>query len=151
MMARAIKRIAFSLGMMASVAAAESNPGGNVFFGFDYVLHPIAIKWACQGPREQDLAAFKALIAAFPEDAKRAELQSHIDAMQKMPGGHKSLAQLLGAEISKVQQKKLCDAARPLNVAWLTPQKLLTNSEYGISGEQKAAWAKFWKVAASLQ
>lgn len=150
MMTRAIKRIAFSLGMMASVASAQSYPPINVFFGFDFILEPIAVKWVCQGSREQDLATFETLIAAFPEDAKDAELRTHIDAMQKISEGGKSLTQILGGEISKEQEEQLCDAARPLSVAWLTPEQLVNDSEDGAHTEQRAAWAEFWKVVESL-
>jgi len=137
--------------MMASVASAQSNPTINVFFGLDFILQPIAIKWACQGAREQDLATFEALIAAFPEDAKSAELRTHIDAMQQISEGEESLAQVLGGEISKEQEKQLCGAARPLSVAWVTPEQLVKDDEDGVPTEQRVAWAEFWKVVESLQ
>ena len=136
---------------MASVAFAQSNRTGNIFFGFDFVLGPIAINWACQGAREQDLATFEALIAAFPEDAKSAELRTHIDAMQQIPEGEKGLAKVLGGEISKEQAEQLCGAARPLSVAWVTPEQLVKNDEDGVPTEQRAAWAEFWRVVESLQ
>ena len=157
MMPSAKNRIAFSLGMMASVASAQPNPRGNVFFGFDFVLAPIAIKWACQGSREKDLATFETLIAAFPEDAKDAELRTHIDAMQTISEGDKSLTQILGGEISKEQEEKLCDVARPLGISWLTPEQLGNRGEDGAPteqiaawAEQIAAWAEFWTFIESL-
>ena len=150
-MTKASKRIAFSLGMMASVASAQSNPAINVFFGFDFVLHPIAIKWACRGEREQDLAIFETLIAAFPEDAESAELRSHIDALQQVSEGDEGLTQVLGSQISKDQAEQLCDVARPLTVAWVTPEQLVKDHEDAVPTEQKLAWAEFWKVVESFQ
>jgi hypothetical protein len=150
-MIRASKRIAFSVCMMASIASAQSNPAINVFFGFDFVLHPIAIKWACHGAREQDLAIFETLISAFPEDAKSAELRTHIDALQQIPEGGEGLTLLLGSEISKEQAMQLCIAARPLSVAWVTPEQLVNDGDDGVPTEQRAAWAEFWQVVESLQ
>ncbi len=150
-MIRATKRIVFSLCMMVSVASAQSNSSINVFFGFDFVLHPIAIKWACEGARDQDLAALETLIAAFPEDAKRAELRTHVDAMKRVADGDEGLAQILGGELTSEQAQQLCSAARPLNIAWVTPQQLVNDDEDGISPEQRAAWEGFWEVVESLQ
>ncbi|MCF2905690.1 hypothetical protein L0666_11890 [Octadecabacter sp. CECT 8868] len=150
-MTRATRRIAFSLGMMSSVASAQSNPAINVFFGFDFVLHPIAIKWACQGSREQDLTTFETLIAAFPEDARSAELRAHIDALQQISTGYESLTQVLGSEVTNQQAEQLCAAARPLSVAWVTPEQLVNDDEDGVPTEQRAAWAEFWKVVESFQ
>ena len=150
-MAGTAKRIVLALTMMASVASAQSNPAINVFFGFDFVLHPIAIKWACQGAREQDFATFETLIAAFPEDAKSAELRTYIDTMQQISEGDGGLAKVLGGDISKEQAEQLCDAARPLSVAWVTPEQLVNDDEDGVPTEQRVAWAEFWKVVESLQ
>ncbi|MEM9584657.1 MAG: hypothetical protein AAGA08_16220 [Pseudomonadota bacterium] len=150
-MTKATKRVAFSLSLMASVASAQSNPAINVFFGFDFVLHPIAIKWACRGAREEDLATFERLIAAFPEDAKSAELRTHIDAYQKISEGDEGLTQLLGSETSKEQEEQLCAAARPLSIAGLTPKQLANGDGDRMPAEQLAAWIEFWKVVESLQ
>lgn len=150
-MDRATRRIAFAFTIVASVASAQSNPAPNVFFGFEFVLQPIAIKWACQGAREQDLATFEALIAAFPEDAKSAELRTHIDALQQISVGEEGLAQIWGGEISKVHAEQLCRAARLLSVAWVTPEQLDNDDEDAVPAEQRVAWAEFWKVVESLQ
>lgn len=149
-MPRTTKRIAFSLSMMASVASAQSDPTTNVFFGFDFVLQPIGIKWACQGAPEQDLAAFETLIAAFPEDAKSAELRIHIDALQHFLEGDEGLRKILGREISEEQAQQLCRAARPLSVSWITPEQLVNDDEDGVPTAQRAAWAEFWRVVESL-
>ena len=151
LMTRATRRIAFSLGMIASVASAQSNPAISVFFGFDFVLHPIAIKWACEGSREEDLTAFETLIAAFPEDAKSAELRTHIDAFQHISTGDEGIAQILGREVTNQQAEHLCAAARHLSVAWVTPEQLVNDDEHAVPTEQRAAWAEFWKVVESLQ
>ncbi|APG49170.1 hypothetical protein PhaeoP97_03820 (plasmid) [Phaeobacter porticola] len=137
--------------MMASVASAQSNPEINVFFGFDFILHPIAIKWACQGAREQDLATFETLIAAFPEDAKSADLRTHLDALQQISEDDEGLTLISGSEISKEQAEQLCRAARPLSVAWATPEQLVNDNEDGVPSEQRTAWAEFWKVVENLQ
>ncbi|MDE4308114.1 hypothetical protein [Phaeobacter gallaeciensis] len=67
-----IKQTVIPLSLIASGASAQTNPPQNIFFGFDFFLKPIAIKWACGGQRDHDLAAIEALIAAFPKDAERA-------------------------------------------------------------------------------
>ncbi|MEM8656333.1 MAG: hypothetical protein AAGF36_16500 [Pseudomonadota bacterium] len=136
---------------MASVASAQSNRPINVFFGFDFVLHPIAIKWACKGERDQDLATFARFIAAFPEDAKSAELQSHIDALQQVSEGDDGLRQIWGRDITSEHAEKLCNAARLLSVAWATPEQLANGDNDGMPSEQIEAWAEFWKVVERLQ
>ena len=151
MMARATNRTAFALIVMASVASAQSSRIGNVFFGFEFILHPIAIKWACGGQREQDLATFRKLIDAFPEDAQDAELPIHINALERVSRGDEGLVLVLGSEISKQGAEQLCGAARPLSVAWVTPEQLVNDDEDGVPTEQKVAWAEFWRRVESLQ
>jgi hypothetical protein len=143
--------LAFAFSMMPLVASAQPNSPINVFFGFDFVLQPIAIKWACQGERKRDLATFEALIAAFPEDADTADLRSHIDAMRQVPEGEEGLAQVLGGEISREHAEQLCIAARALSVAWVTPEQVIDDEDDGVPTEQRAAWAEFWEVIESLQ
>ena len=144
--------LVFCSSIAGSAASAQNqHPIGNVFFGFDFVLHPIAIKWACKGAREKDLAAFDTLFAAFPEDARSAELRSHIDALQQISEGDEGLTQVLGSQISNEQAEQLCDAARPLSVSWVTPEQLVNDDEDAVPTEQRAAWAEFWTVVESFQ
>jgi len=59
-----------SLVLSSSMASAQSNP----FFGFDFLLTPIAINWVCWGVSEADLLTFEAYFSEFPEDAKTAKV-----------------------------------------------------------------------------
>ncbi|MCG7624161.1 hypothetical protein [Epibacterium sp. Ofav1-8] len=150
-MFRTTKQVMLFSGLMVSAASAQTNLAPNIFFGFDFVLQPIAIKWACGGSRDQDLAAFEKLIAAFPEDAKRAGLRTHIDAMLQISEGEESLIEVLGGKIAKEQAEKLCNAARPISVTWATPEQLANDDEDGMTPDQRAAWAEFWQVIEGLQ
>ncbi len=51
------------------MASEKSNP----FFGFNFLLTPIAINWVCWGVSEADLLAFETYFFEFPEDAKTAK------------------------------------------------------------------------------
>ena len=93
--------------------------------------------------REQDVATFKNLIDAFPEDARDAELPIHIDALERVSRGDEGLVLVLGREISKQGAEQLCGAERPLSVAWVTPEQLVNDDEDGVPTEQKVAWAEF--------
>lgn len=150
-MFKTIKQFILHLCMTASVASAQDSPPANVFFGFDFVLQPIAIKWACGGPRDHDLAAFEALMAAFPEDARRANLQSTIDDMLHVSVGEAGVNEVIGAEVTSKQAEQLCNVARPLSIVWATPEQLINHDEDAIPPEQKSAWAKFWETIESIQ
>ena len=56
--------------LSSSIASAQFNP----FFGFDFLLTLIAVKWVCWGVSEADLVAFEAYFSEFPEDAKTAKV-----------------------------------------------------------------------------
>jgi len=58
-----------SLVLSSSMASEKSNP----FFGFNFLLTPIAINWVCWGVSEADLLAFEAYFFEFLEDAKTAK------------------------------------------------------------------------------
>ena len=139
--------VVLSAGLVGSPAYAQNN---NPFFGFEFVLQPLAIKWACGGQKDQDLSQIDTLIVAFPEDAERAELRPMVDTLSEMASGLGSLSQVLGAELSGQQIDRLCAVALPLNIAWVTPKQLVGDDENGVPTEQKKAWAEFWKIIESL-
>ena len=64
----------------------------------------------------------------------------------KISTGDEGITQLLGSEVTNQQAEQLCAAARPLSVAWVTPEQLINDDEDGVPTEQRAAWAEFWKV-----
>lgn len=132
---------------LSSAISAQNQHSINVFFGFDYApLMPLAIKWACGGERDQDLSQINMLIAAFPEDAERAELGTTVADLSELAVGLNSLPQLLGGELTDQQIEQLCAAALPLNIDWVTPEQFIMRDENGIPDEQEAAWAKFFEI-----
>jgi hypothetical protein len=150
-MTNLIKQTVILLSLIASGASAQTNPPRNIFFGFDFVLQPIAIKWACGGPRDHDLAAIEALIAAFPKDAELAGLKAHLDAMTELSEGKAGLSEVLGGELARDQAERLCGAAKTLSIAWATPEQIANDDEEGSPPEQRAAWEEFWRVVEGLQ
>ncbi|WP_227511870.1 hypothetical protein [Tritonibacter mobilis] len=144
--------LAFSVTLAGSATSAQNQQSiHNVFFGFDFVLQPLAIKWACGGQREQDLSQIQMLVSAFPEDAERAELKPIVAALSKMASGSESLSKILGAELNDQQVEQLCAVARSLNIDWLTPEVLIMADESGRPEEQEKAWAGFFAVVEGFQ
>ena len=144
--------LGFWVSLVGSAASAQNqDPISNVFFGFDFVLHPLAVKWACGGQRDQDLSKIETLIVAFPEDAEHAELALTVVALSEMLSGLESLPQLLGGALSDQQVNQLCAVAIPLTIDWVTPEQLLMHDESGMSEEHQAAWASFWSVVEGFQ
>ena len=135
----------------SAVSAQNLDPTDNAFFQFDFILYPLAIKWACGGGREQDLSHIETLIVAFPEDAERAGLRSTVAELSELAAGPESLPQFLGAELDDQKVEQLCTAAQALNIDWLTPDIFIAQDERGISGEQELAWDKFFAVVEAIQ
>lgn len=133
------------------ISAQNQNPIHNPFFGFEFVLQPLAIKWACGGQRDRDLSQVEALIVAFPADSEQAELAPLVATLSEMASGLESLPQVLGAALNDQQVNQLCAAALPLNIDWVTPDQFIMGDESGIPDEQEAAWANFWNVVEGLQ
>ena len=137
--------------LLASIASAQTQPPINLFFGSDFVLHPIAIKWACGGQSDQDLSQIAVLMAAFPKEAERAELQNIVDALLEASEREAGLSEILGAELSNEQVERLCIAARPLSIEWATPEQLANDDEDGVPQGQRVAWEAFHQVVEELQ
>ena len=135
----------------SATSAQNQHPMHNAFFGFDFVLQPLAIKWACGGERGQDLSQIETLVVAFPEDAERAELPLLLATLSEMASGRESLPQLLGAELNGRQVDQLCAAALQLNIEWVTPEQFIMGDESEMPDEQKAAWANFFGIAEGFQ
>ena len=144
--------LVLGISMAGSATTAQTqNPVQNVFFGFDIVLHPLTIKWACGGKEDQDLSQIEALIVAFPEDAERAELAPMVAELNELASGLESLPQILGTELSGPQVELLCAAALPLNIDWVTPEQFVMGDESDMPDDMEVAWANFWRVVESLQ
>jgi hypothetical protein len=145
-----------ALCLLASVASAQTPSEVNVFFGFEYTLLPIAIKWSCGGDSEQDLSALNALAAAHPEDAKEAELQIIVETLLEISERKTGLTEIVGSEIginlSQSQLDQLCAAALPLGIAVLSPASLLAGgSGDDLAPEQEAKWVEFYKIIEDFQ
>lgn len=135
----------------SSTSAQNQHPIQNVFFGFEFVLQPLAIKWACGGERDQDLSQIEMLVVAFPEDAERAELTQIVATLSEMASGLESLPQVLGADLNGRQGDQLCSAALPLNIDWISAEQFIMGDESGMPDVQEAAWANFWNVVEGFQ
>ncbi|WP_425102257.1 hypothetical protein [Tropicibacter sp. S64] len=146
-----MKGMTLCLNLLAAGASAQTDPTSNVFFGFDFVLHPIAVKWACGGAREGDLSGIEALAAAFPKDAEATDLHSLVEALSDVPEGQAGLSRLLGFAVSTRQVSDLCAAARPLTLDWLTPEGWARGDEDAVPPEQRAAWEAFYRVVEGLR
>ena len=144
-----VRRLVVSVCLIASSANAQNDHPINIFFGFEFVLEPLAIKWACGGEVEADLSRIETLIDAFPEDAERAELQEGVDALFKMSQAPSNVTELLGREIAPQQIARLCAAALPLNIEWLKPETLVSGYE-DTPEDQKIAWETFYKILERL-
>ena len=140
----------FILGLIASAANAQDKFTPNVFFGFDFILQPIAIKWACGGDTETDLSQIDALIRTFPEDAKNTDLKSAVEVLFKASNHEAGLIKVLGTELSDQQAKQLCTKALPLNMNWITPQQLVADDEEGVPRDQKKALEAFFQFVETL-
>lgn len=139
------------LSLIATFAHAENSFKPNIFFGFDFVLHPIGVKWACGGEREKDLKKIEALIVAFPEQAERAELRRHIETLSTLSDDQAGVLAILGAGMSRADVGQLCAAALPLNLEWLTPQAWASASDGGMSESQRLAWLGFYQFAETIE
>ncbi|WP_273508412.1 hypothetical protein [Planktotalea frisia] len=145
-MFRTIFQLCGNILLLASVANAQSQPSRNIFFGFEFVLSPIAVKWSCGGDRAEDLIVFEALIEAFPGDAEAAGLSAEIErTLQALERGG-GLSVIFGKHLSGEQEAQICDAAEALSVDWATPEHLKSGGEGGMSAAQSAAWDEFWQV-----
>lgn len=138
------------IGMTKPLAAQEDDPATNAFFGAELVLTPIALKWACGGPRHKDLAAINALIKAHPKDAAEARIDPFINLLLQEIAQPDPVSRLLALRLTPSETAKLCKAALPLR---------LSDSEDGAPSlqqmvdeeSQRAAWEKFFSVMNRLQ
>ncbi|MEM7241732.1 MAG: hypothetical protein AAF429_06060 [Pseudomonadota bacterium] len=134
----------------SAATAQNQHPAMNVFFGFEFVLHPLAIKWACGGQRDVDLYQVDRLVVAFPEDAEQTEMTPFVATLNEMATGLQSLPTIFGGDLSEQQAKQLCAAALQLNIDWVTPEQFGMGDESGMPDKQEAAWANFFRVVAGF-
>lgn len=138
----------FSVLPFAALVVSFANAGSaqqahnNPFFGFEYILTPIAVKWACGGAQAADMAGFERVVAAFPQAAAQAQIPAYLKEMQ----GASDVAEVLGEAISADEERLLCEAAGALTVSWLTPEMLLSASESSGDAAQDQAWARFFAL-----
>jgi hypothetical protein len=137
--------------LCTSVASAQTQLRSNIFFGFDYVLNPIAIKWACGGDPAQDMSQIAVLTAAFPKDAEQAGLQKLVDSLLETSRRNTGVLEILDAKLSDEQVTKLCSAALPLRIDWATPEQLVSGASDTVGNEQIAAWNAFYKAVEDVQ
>jgi hypothetical protein len=116
-----------------------------VFFGFDFVLTPLALKWSCGGEMQADLLKISELVAAFPEQAEDARIQEIVSDFVKVAQSDSPFDRLLAKEPSPQKQAELCEVARPLEAPWSSPEALRDDEDAGLSESQKDAWQAFWR------
>jgi hypothetical protein len=97
--------------LIASIAVAETQSEINAFFGFEYILTPVAVKWSCGGSPDEDLAALEAIIAYNPKDAEEAELEQVIELLLEVSKRDTGMSEILGFEVADAEEAKLCAAA----------------------------------------
>ncbi|MBO9472076.1 hypothetical protein J7413_00850 [Shimia sp. R10_1] len=129
----------------AHVGSAQQVPI-NPFFGFEYILTPIAVKWACGGAKSEDLARFRAVVAAFPDAAAEADLEMYLKQMQAVS----EVSEVVGMSLDASQEAALCAAAEALTVAWLTPERLLSDDYSTGDAQQDLAWTAFFEQVEGL-
>jgi hypothetical protein len=103
------------------VQAEQANVISNKFFGFEYVLEPLAIKWACGGEKAEDIRKIHSLIDAHPQDAEAADLQVILDEVVKMSTSARAIEAFIPLRLTAKQKETLCAAALPLSIHWLEP------------------------------
>ena len=149
-MSHLLRSSAVVLTLLAAPVSAQDDPSGNVFFGFDFVLVPIAIKWACGGEAEEDLSRIDAVVTAFPEDAEAAQMERIVTDLKKAQTGEVKLAQIMGAPLNSEQEDRLCTAATKLNLEHLSPETFEIGGDSELSQEQQLAWRNFFFVVENL-
>ena len=149
-MSHLLRSSAVALTLLAAPVSAQDDPSGNVFYGFDFVLVPIAIKWACGGEAEEDLSRIDAVVAAFPEDAEAAQMERIVTDLKKAQTGEVKLAQIMGAPLNSEQEDRLCTAATKLNLDHLEPETFEIGGDSELSEEQQLAWRNFFFVVENL-
>lgn len=149
-MLKFLSSCAIGLTMLTSQASAQSVQSDNVFFGFDFVLVPIAIKWACGADHVDDLARINAVVDAFPEDAALASMDVIVTDLEKAHRGEVSLGQIVGGQLTSEQQDRLCVAATKLDLTHLEPATFEIGGDNELSEEQQLAWRNFFFVVENL-
>lgn len=149
-MSNLLRAGAVALTALSAPVSAQDDLSGNVFFGFDFVLVPIAIKWACGGEAEEDLSRIDAVVTAFPEDAKAAQMERIVTDLKKAQTGEVKLAQIMGAPLNGEQEDRLCTAANKLTLEHLSPETFEIGGDSELSQEQQLAWRNFFFVVENL-
>ncbi len=114
----------------------------NVFFGFDMILTPIALKGACGGDVSGDVAQINALISAFPDDAQNAGIADHLQVLTTTAWQQKDPALVIGGGLTDDHLNLLCKRAIALDLTWLSPQTI--GRDNPMSPSRQAAWQQFW-------
>lgn len=142
--------IILSTSLLAAAASAQNQYSPNVFFGLEYVLEPIAVKWACGGQSDEDLAALEALVSAFPEDAEEAELGEIVETIFEVSKRDTALSDIFDVTLTDEQTKKICAAARPLSIAWMKPEHMHPDGEAVAPPEEIEAFKAFLQTLEGL-
>jgi hypothetical protein len=137
--------------LTSNVTFAQTRTDINVFQFFEFTLTPIAIKWACGGQRDQDLAALDAMISANPEDADEAELTKIIELFVEVSRREDGFTEILGFETTDQQKEQLCSAALPLSLGALPIEGSPGKTDDDFASEQEEKWAAFFRVIEDWQ
>ncbi|MBJ2154071.1 hypothetical protein [Paracoccus sp. IB05] len=143
--------VILSAGFLAVAASAKEQPGPNVFFGFENVLTPIAIKWACGGETGEDLAALEALMIAFPDDAETSKVREIIYETVEGSQRDTALTEIFGGTPTVEQTKLICAAALPLSIAWMKPEHMGSGGSDVVPPEQTEAFKYFFQTLETLE
>lgn len=139
------------LALTCNVALAQTRTDLNVFQFFEFALTPIAIKWACGGERDQDMAVLDATISANPEDAEKAEVANAIEMLVEVSTREDGLTEILGFETTDQQKTQLCAVALPLDLGALPIEGSPGKTDEDLAAEREAKWAAFYGVIEDWQ
>lgn len=145
-----LRPLALGLMCLSAPVSAQDDLSGNVFFGFDFVLVPIAIKWACGAEFEEDVARINAVVDAFPEDAEVAQMDRILEDLKKARTGEVNVGQIIGGQLTEEQQERLCNAATKLNLDHLSPESFAIGGDSSLSKDQQLAWRGFFFTVENL-
>lgn len=144
-----MKRLALALTLIAGSTIAQGQDAPvNPFYGFDFLIQPLAFKWSCGASADADLAHIQTLIKALPEEAERGGVQIYIDAIYAISQADDGFTQLAGGSVATADRAGLCHAAKRLNIEWLTPAHL--RNEVDFPAAETPAWTGFYAMAETV-
>ena len=142
----------------AGSATAHSSAGGSpsVFFGFDMLLAPFAVKWACDAPAGPDLDALRAFADQHGNESGAEDVIAFVAEIERrIRSDSLSVEAALGASernpatLTPASRMTICDAALRL----APPQEYLAafHQEREMTGGKADALRDFFAAGETLE